>query len=255
MAKSRASHTLRTKLTSAGIMFLAKWTPYMEQEMLGLSHLLSPGSVCIDVGSAAGVYTIVMSKLVGTTGRVHSVEPLTFAQPLWTRVIGAGRNLNVAHHSLALGAEPAKANMSVPVRGHGKVTGRSFLAWRTEGLGSNAEFAKALAVPVEVDTLDNLAARANLTRLDFIKIDVEGGELLVLEGGKKAIKAFKPAMLIEIEDRHMTRYKHAAADVVNWLMGLGYHMYSWKNGWQRADKVTAGTRNYLFSIRTPGVTE
>jgi FkbM family methyltransferase len=233
-------------LTASAVHLLARRTPYLETELHTLGELVGPGSVCIDVGSAAGLYTLALSQLVGADGQVHSVEPLSFAHPGWSRVLGARRGRNVRHHSVALGAEPGKEMMSVPIGRHGPVTGRSFLAWKTDGLGSNAEFADQMDVLVEVSTLDGLCADVGMTRLDFVKIDVEGAELHVLQGGEHAIKTLRPTMLIEIEERHTARYQHSAHDVVTWLTQRGYTMHAWERGWQPASGVCAHARNYLF---------
>lgn len=212
--------------------------------MLGLGDLVGPGSVCLDVGAAAGLYTVALSQLVGPTGQVLSVEPLTFAHPVWTRILHARANGNVRHRALALGVEPGTCRMSVPVGRYGPVTGRSFLAWRTNGLGSNTEFANHIEVVVEVDTMDHLCA--DLPRLDFVKIDVEGAELHVLEGGRDTIERLRPKLLVEIEDRHTARYEHSAHDLVEWFAKRGYRMQIWANGWQDAAGVCPHTRNYLF---------
>ncbi|HYS37170.1 MAG TPA: FkbM family methyltransferase [Pseudonocardiaceae bacterium] len=237
----------RPTLTVAAVRLLARRTPYLEREMLGLPDIVGPGSVCVDIGAAAGLYTVALSQLAGPTGQVHSIEPLPFVHPLWTRVLRAGTGRNVRRHTLALGAEPGEGLMSVPLGKYGgPVTGRSFLQWRTDGLGSNSEFKGQMEVKVEVETLDGLCDRLELTRLDFLKIDVEGAELHVLEGGHKAIDRFRPAILVEIEDRHIARYQHSAQTIVDWFAERGYTMHTWQHGWQRADSVSEQTRNYLF---------
>jgi len=137
--------------------------------------------------------------------------------------------------------------MSVPVGRHGPVTGRSFLEAGAAGVGSNAEFQGKIGVDVEVQTLDGVCAAEELTRLDFIKIDVEGGELQVLMGGEASIKQFRPALLVEIEDRHTARYHHAGSDVATWLLERDYLMHVWQGGgWQETDVICTHTRNYLF---------
>ena len=238
--------TDRQALTAATISLLSRRTHYLEPELSGLSDVVGRGGVCVDVGSAAGIYTAALAHLVGPVGEVHSVEPLAFAHPVWTRILHTRQAPNVRHHSVALGAEPGRATMSVPVGRYGPVTGRSFLAWKTSGLGSNTEFAGQLEVVAEVTTLDSLCA--DFERLDFIKIDVEGGELDVLRGGHHVIDTFRPALLIEIEARHITRYAHSATDVTDWLTGRGYAMHVWDHGWQPASGVCAHARNYLFRI-------
>lgn len=239
----------RASLLTAGIMATARWTHWLEPELLGLPELVQPGSICVDVGAAAGIYTLPLSWLAGPAGLVHSVEPLPFAWPAWNRVLDARRSPNVRHHAVALGSEPGQASMSVPKGRYGLVTGRSFISQHCRGLGSNAEFATHITYPVAVDTLDGLLAGTEPSRLDFVKIDVEGAELHVLRGGTGVIEAFQPAMLIEIEARHTDRYQYRPGDVADWLAERGYTMYTWQDGWQETGAITSGTRNYLFRAR------
>jgi FkbM family methyltransferase len=236
----------RTSLTAATANLLARRTPCLETELHTLAGLVRPGDVCVDVGAAAGLYSQALSHLAGPSGMVHSVEPVFFSHPVWSRVLGAWDRPNVIRHTTALGAEPGQAAMRVPFRAHGPDTSRSFLAWKTHGLGSNAEFAHHVDMLVDVDTLDGLHAATGLTRLDFVKIDVEGGELHVLQGGQRTIETYRPTMLIEIEARHTARYDYLPDDVVDWLAGRGYTMYTWRHGWRATDKVCVHANNYLF---------
>jgi Methyltransferase FkbM domain len=141
--------------------------------------------------------------------------------------------------------------MSVPIGRYGLVTGRSFLSRRAGGPDPNAEFAGRIAVTVAVDTLDELCEREAISRLDFVKIDVEGAELQVLEGGQRVIETHRPVLLIEIEARHAARYGCSPDDITSWLFQRGYtmhvwNMHAWRRGWRGADRIEAGTRNYLF---------
>ena len=214
--------------------------------MLGLADLVGPGSVCLDVGAAAGLYSFALSRIVGPSGHVHSVEPLQFAHPVWRRVLGIQGLKNLTSYTIALDAEARPGMMSVPFGRRVPVTGRSFLTGKSSGLGPNVEFMRHEEVPVAVDTMDALISRTGVTRLDFIKIDVEGGELHVLQGGERTIKEFKPALLIEIEARHTARYQYAPADIVNWLFERDYAMYMWRDGWEQTSQVSVEQRNYLF---------
>jgi FkbM family methyltransferase len=243
--RSQTSQT-RQALATAVVLQLARRTHYVEPEMLGLRDLIQPGNVCFDIGAAAGLYTLALSRLAGPKGQVHSFEPVPFAHPFLTRLLGTRSTANVRHHAVALGVEPGNGVMSVPVGRLGPVTGRSFLDADTTGQGSNAEFRGQMSVDVEVQTLDGVCAGEDIARLDFIKIDVEGAELQVLKSGEDSIKRFRPKLLVEIEDRHTARYRHAANDVVTWLEQRDYVMHTWQGSWQKADVVCAHARNYLF---------
>lgn len=237
---------VRAALTSSVANALARWTPYLDTELHTLPGLVRPGDVCLDVGSAAGLYSQALSHLVGPAGLVHSVEPLFFSHPVWSRVLAAGRRPNVRWHTVALGAEPGRATIRVPFTATRAATSRSFLAYRTHALGSTEDFARHVDMAVDVDTLDGLCDAAGLTRLDFLKIDVEGGELHVLRGGRRTVEAFRPTMLIEIEARHTVRYEYGPDDVVRWLTDRGYTMHAWHGGWRPADRVCPHANNYLF---------
>jgi FkbM family methyltransferase len=236
----------RSSVTAAVASLLARRTTYLDTELHTLPGIVSAGDVCVDVGSSAGLYCQALSHLVGPDGLVHSVEPLSFSHPYWSRVLGAKQRSNVHHHPVALGAEPGRGAMRVPFGAYGPDTSRSFLEWNTQGLGSTADYAYHVDVLVEVNTLDGLCCRAGVNRLDFVKIDVEGGELHVLRGGQHVIETYRPAMLIEIEERHTARYDYTPDDIVEWLIARGYEMCVWRRGWQPAVQVCAHANNYLF---------
>jgi FkbM family methyltransferase len=233
-------------LVNAAARVLSRHTRYLDAEFHTLGGLVGRGDVCLDAGAAAGLYSQALSQLVGPDGVVHSVEPLTFSHPFWSRVLGARRRGNVHHHAVALGAEPGRAAMLVPFGPQGPATSRSFLDWKSHGVGSNAEYPRHEQVFVDVETVDGLVTTAGLTRLDFMKIDVEGGELHVLHGAVETVEKFRPAMFIEIEARHTERYEYSPDDVVDWLTCRGYRMYAWHRGWKQTSRVCAHANNYLF---------
>ena len=172
-------------------------------------------------------YTVKDRRPAGT---VHSIEPLVFAHPTWSLLLRPREGPNVVRHSAALGTEQGRNVMSVPVRHGSPVTGRSFLTSGSTGLGSNEEFTDHLEVLVKTDTLDHFVQANGIARVDFVKADVEGAELRVLEGGKDTIDRFKPALLIEIEERHVERFGYHARDVVDFLFDRGYRMSTWQRG-------------------------
>jgi FkbM family methyltransferase len=236
----------RTTALSAVLRTLARTTPWLESELLGLSEVVRPGDVCLDVGAAAGIYTAVLSELVGGEGVVHSVEPLRFAYPPSLRKLLAP-GPNARFHGVALGSSEGEFAMSLPVRRGRFVTGRSFLSAGASGLGSNVEFEAHVRVDVRAQTLDAFVKQNGIERLDFVKADVEGAELDLLLGGEDTITRLRPRLLLEIEERHVRRYGRSAAAVAEWLTERGYRMHVWRGRrWVPASEVDGELRNHLF---------
>jgi hypothetical protein len=70
--------------------------------------------------------------------------------------------------------------------------------------------------------LDDYVAKAALERVSVIKIDAEGSELAILKGAMDTLRRFSPALLLECEDRHLSRYGVSVSDVVRLLTSCGY---------------------------------
>lgn len=241
---------VRGAAVAAGLRVLARVTPFVEPELVGLREVVGVGDVCVDIGAALGLYTVTLSQLVGPQGTVHSVEPLVFAHPALSYVLRPREARNVVRHAVALGVAEGREVMSVPVRHGVPVTGRSFLTAGAEGLGSNVEFAEHLEVVVRTQTLDAFVAEQGIGRLNFVKADVEGAELRVLEGGVSTIEKLRPKFLLEIEERHVERFGYRARDVVAWLGDREYDMRIWRQGgWRQVQQIEPDVRNYLFVPR------
>lgn len=218
---------------------------FLEDEVAGLAELVGPGAVCLDVGAEYGLYTWSLAGLVGTSGHVHAVEPQSGPAAFVTttaRLLGAP---NVTVHRTALGASSGSGVLALPRRGLLPVHGRAFLTTDARGLGSNVEFARHDDVAVAVSTVDTLAGDLGLHRLDLIKADIEGAEPALLSGAVETLATFRPALLLELEDRHLARFGHDVAGVVDGLADLGYRPWCWDGAWVPRRGAERG-RNVLF---------
>jgi FkbM family methyltransferase len=141
-----------------------------------VTRLLAPGMTFIDVGANIGLLTLAGARAVGSSGKVLAIEPLPLAYELLNR----GLALNELEHRVetkcqALGARPERRKFFVsPVLGHS-----SFFHSQASVKGSASE------IEVDVVLLDDLISAGE--RVDLVKIDVEGAELVVLEGMSRII--------------------------------------------------------------------
>lgn len=75
---------------------------------------------------------------------------------------------------------------------------------------------------VSVTTLDHFLKSEKVSRVDFIKADVEGAELLMLRGAVTSLKRFKPHLLLEIVPVCLERMNQSVGELLDFLVDLGY---------------------------------
>lgn len=237
----------RTAIVASALREAAARYPFVEDEILGLREIVAAGDVCLDVGAEYGLYTWSLAALTGSSGHVHSIEPLP-GPARWLAFTAKALNCgNVTIHRAALGADAGTGLLDLPVRRGLPVHGRAYLTDGASGPGPNSEFRGSRQIPTAVLTMDDLVAKHGIAKVGFIKADVEGAEMAVLTGGGQTLLLHRPSVLLEIEDRHLEKYGVTAADVVRHLADLGYRMHRWRDRrWTQAEEVTSDCRNYLF---------
>lgn len=141
---------------------------------------LKDGFVAIDVGAHVGVFTLKASEEVGEKGLVISFEPNPYTFNLLERNLKMNQVTNVIPYRIAL------SNSS----------GKSKLYQSPHPREDSLVKVRSKYVLVNLDILDKVISKLNLERIDFVKIDVEGAELRVLEGAQKTLAKFRPNLAI-----------------------------------------------------------
>lgn len=203
-----------------------------------LASLISDDAVVFDVGAHAGQYAKLFARLA-RRGRVYAIEPQSYARRILRAAIRFNRLRNVEILPLALGAAPGTATLTIPVKASGSY------GFGLAHLGPHTRSGTAETESVEVTTLDALATTLRLTRLDFIKADIEGWEQAMLEGGRATLARFKPALLLELNDEYMQRASGSVAAVWRMLTELGYRAYAGEPDGAALDRPREGDILFL----------
>lgn len=228
----------------AGVLRAGARVALSEPELLGLAEFVRPGAVCFDIGAAYGMYTYPLARLAGPGGQVHSFEPLPVPYRLLEAGVRASGARNVRVTNTAIGSFTGWSRLRLPYRFGLPVHG---WAHPQEGLKHPGRFAAGKTLEVAMHTVDGVCELREIPRVDFMKVDVEGFEPGVLEGAAWTIEQHRPALLLEIEERHLGKYGRTAAEVAGPLVERGYRMHVWRGGrWSRTDEVSVRWRNYLF---------
>lgn len=186
-------------------------------EFAFLERLLKPGMVFIDVGANDGYYSLFAARRVGASGWVVAVEPSSRERANLERNLDRNGLRNVLVVPAALGAARGMADLRLA---HGVHSGHNTL-----GKFAHDDVIAASLERIRVETLDQVVADFGLTRVDFVKIDVEGAEASVVAGATSVIKGMRPVMLMEINDGALRAQGHSAEALLSTLRGrFGYEI-------------------------------
>jgi FkbM family methyltransferase len=180
-----------------------------------LSHaLLAQGDVVLDIGANVGLWALGAALRVGGSGVVHGFEPLPANFARLERNLALNQIGNVLCRPLALAEKPGRTTFFAPTEGN-------------SGAGSLAPHAGAeQPVEVAVTTLDLYCAEQGISQVDFIKIDVEGGELVVFCGGQELLgQDHAPAIMLEVDEQFTADFGSSPIEVKRFLVDLGYEIY------------------------------
>jgi FkbM family methyltransferase len=194
------------------------------QEEKFLRDLDIKGQTIYDIGGDAGIFTMFFARSVGKSGKTITFEPNPWCYNRILEHLKLNNFDNVEVHQIALGKKTGKATLAV---------------WKSEtGTGSLQEDIKASilqekcskTIQVEIDSLDSQIITNNLPKPDFVKIDVEGLEMDVLDGMRGIIKDYKPKLFIEIHGVDMQRKIENVQRVVDFLITREYCIYHIESG-------------------------
>ena len=213
---------------------------FSEVEMNLLPFLCNNQKISLDIGAAIGVYTVNMSTY---SKSVIAFEPIPKNIETIQRMISATK-VNASIESLALSNKSGFSTMKM-------IDGDSGLS-TIEGANnfSTSPIKENQSLNVVTKKLDDF----NYSNIGFIKLDVEGHEISVIEGAIKTLKNNHPNLLIEIEERHK---KNAINEMYLLLNSIGYDCFFILNKkiksfstfdisqYQNIDNIGSSADNYL----------
>lgn len=186
-------------------------------EMGFVQKLLRAGMTVLDVGAHHGLYTLLLSKKVGQKGRVIAFEPSPRECRRLERHLRVNRCSNVHVEQCATGSEPGEADLFL-------VDG--FHDW-CNSLRPPAIPDPTRTVPVRVRRIDDVLAEQKVAKVDFIKLDVEGGELAALEGAVGLLYGeSRPAILAEVQDARTRPWGYPARETIQYLIRMDYRWFA-----------------------------
>jgi FkbM family methyltransferase len=183
---------------------IAKYGEYSGLEMILFKQICTAGHVVIEVGANLGAHTVGLARLVGKAGRILAFEP--------QRLVFQTLCANVALNSL----DNVDCYWSAVARENGMITVPELSPHVMNNFGALSLGSAKNGLQVPCMTLDNFT---HLSRLDLVKIDVEGMEADVIRGGESLLRKFKPPLYVENDRIEKSR------ELIELIVSLGYRLY------------------------------
>jgi FkbM family methyltransferase len=245
------------ELTHGEVVMLSRWAParfycdfadlgtpptvsvafgqYEPMEMGMLLRLLDGANAFIDIGANIGWYAIHAAALFPQL-RVVAIEPVKATHALLTRHIELNGSAVEAIHA-GMAAESGSGTMQVPQTMAGAASLHLSRAYDDEETES-----------VSLITLDTVTDDLQIAP-DVVKVDVEGAELLVLQGGRETLRRHRPAVLAEMLRIHSAAFGYHPNEILEMMDALSYRCFaSAGTSWEEFTTMTPETveTNFLF---------
>jgi FkbM family methyltransferase len=186
-------------------------------ELAFVERFLQPGMTVLDLGAHRGLYTLLASKRVGPSGRVFAFEPSPRERRALRLHLMLNRRRNVVLQKYALGNEDGTKDLFVV---QGSQTG-------CNSLRPPIVLSGTVPVRVQVTRLDDWVTTQKISGIGFIKLDVEGSEMSVLEGAAELLKRRpRPVILAEVQDLRTEPWGYKAKDILIYLETRRYKWFS-----------------------------
>lgn len=168
---------------------LIQYGEFSPGEAMFFRKLVKPGWTVMECGANIGAHTILLARLVGEAGRVIAFEP----QRLVYQTLVANVALQCAQNVWPYWAAVGNRTGQIQVARLDPCVDNNFGGLEMGNKGEGLHDSVALL------TLD---AFAELPHVEFVKIDVEGMESDVLDGGRRLIAKHRPILYVENDRAH-----------------------------------------------------
>jgi len=173
------------EILSRSIVYDKVWEPATSKLIKDVIH---SGDTGIDLGANIGYFTILMANLVGSSGKIFSFEPAPLNFKILQKNVQQNHLENVVLEQSAVGDTDGKIKLYLSNTNSGwhKVFPTQFIDYEVSEKN----------IDVNIFSLDKIFANK---KIDFIKMDVDGLEHLILLGGEKVLSQVE-SVLIEVND-------------------------------------------------------
>lgn len=186
-----------------------------------LKVLCKRGDVVLDIGANVGSHALPMASFVGEEGKVYAFEPVPWAMNRMKRNLELNSFNNIVLEAMALSDTNEEVEMKF--RASFKLGSNSGVG--KEGKIDDSWWDECEQVKVRLETLDSYVSIHKISRIDLIKLDVDGFEGKVIRGALETLKKFQPIIIMEVAPAWTKMRGDDVTVILRDMEQLGYKFY------------------------------
>lgn len=195
---------------------------FEHDELAFLKKILDKGDVVFDIGANIGIYTLLSSRYVGEFGVVYAFEPSPNSYKKLNSNIAQNKLVNVNTKMLAV-SDSSNQLLSL----YENINGYDALSNLIQPISDTDIITK-----VKTITLDDfiLNEKVKVNKIKFVKVDVEGWEIHVLQGAKSLLNNLFPIVfMVEFSDVNLKDKHHTAASIYEFMVTEKFEWYQFNS--------------------------
>ena len=197
------------------ISHIVNGVAYEADERHMLFSMANRSKTIFDVGANVGWYAIHFGQLMArNSGHVYCFEPVLDTFDILTENVKMNALANVHSHNVAFGDSRSSEDFFVP-----EFSGSAAASMRPLFPAANRK------VTCQVVSIDEFVAEREVEKIDFLKCDVEGSELLVMRGGVQTLERDRPVIFVEMLRKWTAKFEYHPNDTIQLLADLGYSCF------------------------------
>ena len=190
---------------------------YEKNDSSMIFKLIENDFTIFDIGANVGWYSIAFSKVKNNVS-IFAFEPIlkTYKNLVFNTKLNSVKNIKTFQNGF-----------------HNKNTTLNFYYYPEGSVNASsknlAPERRSIKLKYKVYSLDDFVRKNKVSKIDFIKCDVEGAELFVFEGAKKSIKKWKPIIFTEMLRKWSAKFDYHPNEIIEFLKNKGYLCFFTKN--------------------------
>jgi FkbM family methyltransferase len=206
-------------------------------EQSAMRRIVKRGDVVFDIGANIGLHTVLLSHLVGPEGKVFAFEPNQELLPALGLTVGGMNNAELIPY--ALSDQSSTSELFVPLD-HSMASLSDWTRGRVED--------EARKLKCDLRRMDDLVESGVIPKPDFIKCDVEGGELAVFRGGRDVLnRPDAPIILFEANVHNARGFGLSISAAKDFLESLPLPQYYFLEVGETGELTAVKTLNPVHS--------